>query len=524
MVQPPRTPAAAVAAHQPMSSHGTPQNALRPRSLLIVLALYAVSCSPRSASPDLSSMLRIGVGLGNTARETSLSSLADVLYAETLLNREWDGRTTDRLATDFRWEQAGRLLRLSLKKDVRFHDGTALTSALVSEYLATKMQTPGRDAAWGFGFVTSITSADPLTVVIHLSQPDMFLLGALSDLKIVHPSAPEIATGPFKLVTKAPTVETLRFEEYHAGPSPLAGVRVITYDTQRSAWAALLRGEVDVVQEVSRESVQFIEGGSTVRTFSSVQPFYIPLVFNHHHRILKNVEVRRAISEALDRDDIVSRAMQGRGRVADAPIWPFHWAYTTPARKYTYDPTSAKARLDRAGFPQGASRVGAARSRFSIKCLIYSEDPQYERIALMVQRQLFDIGVNLEIQLLPYDELLQRVASGDFEAYIMRANASRTLERTYRGWRSTRPDNRATLNTGYSGADELLDQLRRSTTDAEIRTTLAALSERFYQDAPAAFIAWLEVTRAVDSRFSIGNSRPQDPFVDLWQWRPEAKQ
>ena len=39
-------------------------------------------------------------------------------------------------------------------------------------------------------------------------------------------------------------------------------VKIITYDTQRAAWAAMMRGDIDMVQEVNREVVEFLEGSN----------------------------------------------------------------------------------------------------------------------------------------------------------------------------------------------------------------------------------------------------------------------
>lgn len=489
--------------------------------LLITLALTAFWRSDRVGSVDAEApVLRIGFGIGNSARDPGVSSLADLFYTEALLNREWDGRLTPKLATSWAWERQGHALRLRLKPGVLLHDGTPLTAELVLEQLQRLVPAAGGSAAWGFNYVTRATAPDSSTVLIELSQPDMFLLAALSDFGILHPTLPDVGTGPFRLVARTPVVEAVRFDRYHGGQPSLAGVRIVTYDTQRSTWAALMRGEVDVVQEVSRESVEFMEDSSNVRTYSSLQPFYVPLVFNVRHPILRKVEVRRALVEALDRREIVARAMRGRGQVADGPIWPFHWAYAAAREPQEYRPDQARARLDAAGFRQAPDGPpGQLRARFSLRCLVYNEDPQYERIALMVQRQLFDVGVHLEIQLVPLDELAARIAKGDFETYMVRANASRTLERTYRFWRSTGPMNQATQDSGYTGADELLDQLRRSTSEEEMRSAVSALAQRFREDAPAAFIAWLEITRAVDADLDVGERPAEDPFANIWRWK-----
>ena len=488
---------------------------------LLVALVPAAGCQGRPAEGVGAPFLRIGVGAGVTNRDASLAVWTQLLQGEGLLTRGWDGRANGRLASAWHWDDGGRALRLKLKPNVVFHDGTPLTADHVVRLLRERALTPIESRPIGFSHVTDVTSPDAATVLIRLSEPDVFLLTEIVDTFIVHPDKPGVATGPFRVVSRSPSVEVMRFDDYHDQVSPLAGVRILPYDTPRSAWAALLRGDVDAVRDVNREAIEFMERSSKVRTYSSLHPFYIAMVFNQRHPAFAHVEVRRALSTALDRAAIVERALRGRGRVAEDPIWPYHWAYSTSKSAVRFDPAAARVQLDKAGFrlPPAASE-GQLRKRFSFRCLVYKEDPQYERIALMVQRQLFDIGVELVIELAGMDTFPARAASGNFDAFIFSLNASRSLEFTYRFWHSQTAGLLKMQNAGYTGADAGLDQLRRSTSDDDTRTAITGLTRTFHQDAPAAFIAWLEVTRAVDSRFDVGDDdRQQDPFANIWQWK-----
>ena len=55
----------------------------------------------------------------------------------------------------------------------------------------------------------------------------------------------------------------------------------------------LLRGDIDMALEINKESVDFFEGAARFRRVSSIQPFYIPLVFNLRNPILARPAVRR---------------------------------------------------------------------------------------------------------------------------------------------------------------------------------------------------------------------------------------
>jgi peptide/nickel transport system substrate-binding protein len=486
--------------------------------VLLLLSLIASACRAQGGGGESPVELRIGLGTVEANRDAALQRIGALLFSESLLVRQTDGRTVAGLAASWHWEDHGRTLRVDLKDPVRLHDGSELTSDLVVDLLRDNINSGEQ---LGFEYVTSVRAESPHTVLVRLSQPDFFLLPALTGLRIVRPTAPDIATGPFKIVSRAPVFEAVRFDQYHGGTPAIERVRVLTYESQRAAWAALLRGEVDALQEVSRDTVEFASKATNVRTYPSMQSFYIPLVFNQRHPLLKKVEVRRALNEAIDRGAIIASAMRGHGQIAQDPIWPLHWAYTPPAVPPQHDPASAERRLDALGLRRHAAAASSEMAaRFTIRCLFLADDPMSERIALLIQRQFFDVGVNLVLDPVGLKELQLRAKAGQFETLLAQANAGRSLDFTYTFWHSGVSEKKVMWSTGYAGVDGLLDRLRASTSDDQARAAIAELGQRFREDVPAIFLAWPQVTRAIDAHIHVGPGNEQDPFAKIWEWRP----
>jgi peptide/nickel transport system substrate-binding protein len=473
----------------------------------------APGCSGPQASPAGTTTLRLGIRDAVDARAV----LTRFLFAERLIAIDWYGRPQPSLATDWRWQDYGRTLEIHLRQGVRFHDGTPLTAALVATVLKNEKKEDRRRL---FTSVASFSAVNDHTLAIRLNRPDAFLVEAIADTLIVDPAKPDIGTGPFKLLSRAPSIIGERNIDYYQGTPGIDRIEVTVYDTQRASWVALMRSQVDMVQDVNRVSAQFLEGASHVELSSVIRPFYIPLVFNVRNPILKNVEVRRALAEAIDREEIVEQAMAGHGRVADDPVWPFHWAYNAAARKYTHNPSAARVRLDAAGFPMRPAAGGRMASRFAIRCVFWN-DPQWERIALLLQRQLADVGVDMFLEEADERKLRTLVTTGDFDTYLFQMTSGKSFDWTYRFWHSPVPGAFVPYqNSGYTGVDSILDELRIVRPDAEVRTAVADLRERFYQDVPAAFLAWPETTRAVDVRFDLGDRTNPDVFANLWKWHP----
>ena len=165
------------------------------------------------------------------------------------------------------------------------------------------------------------------------------------------------------------------------------------------------------------------------------RPYYIPLVFNMRHPILRNVEVRRAINEALDREALVRDGLRGQGTPADGPVWPHHWAYSRRRQPFTFDPAAARTRLDAAGFVLKPSPERGVPVRFSFKCLVFGNDSRFERLAVIAQKQLADIGIDMQLEPLPLDDLAPtHQGSGDFDAFLLEMSGPR-LSRVYDFWR-----------------------------------------------------------------------------------------
>jgi peptide/nickel transport system substrate-binding protein len=485
----------------------------------LVAVLTLAGCSAQSSTRSSQSTLRIG------ARETRESSkvLREYLFAEPLIALDGQGRPTERLATHWKWDEDGRALRVTLRSGVKFHDGGPLNSQVVADILRQQIKD---DTARDFESIARIETPDEHTLVFRLSRPDALLIATLASTLIIDAKKPDIGTGPFRIVQHTPFLEAEKYDKYYRGTPGIDRIRLLTFETQRAAWAAMMRGAVDMVQEVNRESVEFLQRASGIALYPSLRPFYIPLVFNLRHPILKRVEVRRALAEAIDRAEIVKEALRGQGQVADDPVWPSHWAYNAAARRYTYNPAAARVRLDAAGLPVKAGATpGAMASRFRIKCVFWSEDPQFERIALLLQRQLEEIGVELALEPADQPTLVQRAAKGDFESYLFQMTSGRSFSYIYRFWHSPPAGAKGELqDSGYSGVDEVLEGLRTALSDAEVRAGVSDLRQRFYEDVPAAFLTWTKITRAVDVRYDVGEPTNPEIWANLWRWRPADQQ
>ena len=75
-------------------------------------------------------------------------------------------------------------------------------------------------------------------------------------------------------------------------------------------------------------------------------------------------------------------------------------------------------------------------ARFAFTCLVLAGDDRFERIAQLVQRQLYAVGIDMQIEPLSLKELQPRLTSGDFDAFLLEEAGGRMLSWAYRFWHS----------------------------------------------------------------------------------------
>ena len=469
------------------------------------------------------STLRFGIALPPTGTPvTGITRFINNFVRDSIVGIGWDGRAVDRLVIveKSEWADNERALKLSLRPNVKFHDGTPLTREYFRARLETILKEPQpRGANVSYQSVTGV-ELDPDNddrVIIKLARQEAFLLTDLANSTFLHPTNEQIGTGPYRVVTAAPKARLAAFDGYYHGRPLIDFLEIEGFDEQRATWAALMRGQIDAVHEISPTAIDFLqaEGQTNVRTFPFVRPYYVQLLFNVKHPILKNPAVRQALSYAVDRQAIIDLALNRQGTVAEGPIWPFHWAYSTAQKVYTHNMEAATLRLDAAGLKMGRSSApGVMPSRLRIKCLTLANDPRYEKIALIVQKQLYEIGVDMEIEALPARDLVPRMNAGQFDMLLMERTSGRSLAWTYLAFHSS--ENQA----GYAAADKVLESLRRTTADSGVRTAVSDLQQIFYDDPPAIFILWPKVARAVSSKFVVPDEGGRDVMSRIWLWRP----
>jgi peptide/nickel transport system substrate-binding protein len=495
--------------------------------LAALAATGSATCRRPSPADVPSAPAVVSIGVAQPRRgvapDIGVAGVALLLQSASLLTPGPGGRPQPALAE--RWETSadGLTWRLALRRGLAFHDGTSLDAVAVRDLLQPDLGQPGSRIPPGLRDIVGVDAPRDNEVVVRLRQPSSLLLEALTLLPVRGGGDGRSGAGPFTLAASAPGQTSLRaFDRFYRGPPAVARVELRSYSTQRAAWGAMMRGEIDVLYDVEPDALAFLQAGANARAFTFLRPYVYLVGFNLAHPVLARRDVRVALNHAIDRQVVVARAFGGRGVPASGHVWPRFWAFDTTVQPAAHDPARARRLLDEAGMTMAAAGLAAgegghAPSRFRLTALLPADYPLLERLALVVQKELADVGVDLALEPVAPVELQQRLADGRFEAYINEMAAGQGMNWPYWFWHSAPGD--VWVRSGYTGADATLDRLAVARTDDELRAAVAAFQRVLVQDPPGLFLGWSETSRAVRREFEVAPEGDRDIMATLPQWR-----
>jgi peptide/nickel transport system substrate-binding protein len=289
-----------------------------------------------------------------------------------------------------------------------FHDGTRLTALDVVATYRSLLTLKNSPHTAEFANIAEVAAADENTVDFTLKAPDAqfparLIVGILPAALIEgnhdfarHP----VGSGPLRFVEWNRVLRLERLSDRQ---------RIVLEEVRDPTVRVLkmLRHEADLVQgDLPPELVAYLRSQSGVQVQEVPGANYSYLGFNLQDPLLRDPQVRRAVTLAIDRDAIVRQALVGGSRPATAILPPEHWAGNATLPPYPYDPTEARALLQQAGIALPLKLVYKT-----------STDAQRVRLATILQAQMRPAGIELEIRSLDWGTFFDDVKHGKFQLY-----------------------------------------------------------------------------------------------------------
>lgn len=380
----------------------------------------------------------------------------------------------------------------TLKRGVRFHDGSDLTAADVA-YTFNSLLAPDFISAkkGAYRLVESVRAIDDYTVEFKLSEPfGSFPINLVLGI-VPEGAGPELArhpigTGPYRFVSFAADDRVVleANPDYYEGAPANAGLvlKMVPDDTMRGL--ELRKGSVDlVVNDLSPDIIRTLLDEDRVRVATAPGVDYAYLGFNLRDPLLQDARLRRAIGFAINREAIVKYLRRDLARVATGVVPPLSWAYAEDQLSFAHDPDQARRLLDEAGFPDPDGPGGQPRLRLTLKT---STSETYRVQAAVIQRDLAEVGIDLELRSMEFATLFADIIRGNVQLYTLQWVGVTDPDMLRRVFHSAQVPPIG-FNRGYyisADVDALLDRATRSTDDDERRALYAEVQRIVARDAP----------------------------------------
>ena len=327
--------------------------------------------------------------------------------AETLLEADAQGRPLPGLAE--RWTESadGRTWRLSLRQEVKFHDGSELTADAVAAALNAARGKPGVLKQAGIEAVT----AQGDEVVIQLAKPFKPLLALLahSSTTILAPASYDaeggvqriIGTGPYRLTLLEPPqrLAAERFDDYWGARPQIARTTYLAASRGETRTLMAESGDAELVFQLDPPSIARLKRASTLKVLIEPVPRVVVLKPNSGAGATAAPEVRQALSLAIQREGVAAAVLRAPGTgatqlfAANVPAW--HDPALAPL---AYDPAAARTLLAGQGWTPGRDGILEKNGTpLKLKLLTYADRPELPLIATALQAQWREVGVAVEV-------------------------------------------------------------------------------------------------------------------------------
>jgi peptide/nickel transport system substrate-binding protein len=475
--------------------------------------------------------------------------------SETVIRNMFDGLVTRdstsgvhlELAEEMNWLD-DMTLEVKLRQGVKFHDGVEMTAddvvftfeRIIGENMIEYPEPHSSPRKGLIAPLESIEKVGDYTVVMNFSAtwpPAMQMLvhqqivpkHYLEEVGTEGFVANPIGTGPFKFVSARGLDEIVmeRFDDYWGGapdlepvgPACVSQAAFIVIPEASTRVAALLAGEVDIIQAVPAELVDTLDQtpGVQVLGAASTQPKWMEL--NVNMPPFDDVRVRQALNYAVDKDLIIEAIYGGRAVALPGPLSPYNNFVNKSLSPYPYNPDDALALLADAGWTDSDGDEILDKDGQPFAFTIDTQEV-WRPLAEAVADQLRAIGLDVSVRFWDYGVVKPMLLAGERQAYLDDWGDSAFdpvghFEAKWHGFVEGEPYGRGNFS-GYNNerVNELI-KLGETTGDVGERQTLYDEAQQVvYDEAPAVFLILPEEAEA--ARDDIENWQPaSDSRINL---------
>ena len=315
---------------------------------------------------------------------------------------------------------------ITLKDSVLWHDGVKFTSADVVHTINLLQENPSSEYAEQVKNIDSAVAIDPLSLKIELNRPYGQIAYSLTfPIVAAHNDKLDekiIGTGAYKFskYTPAAVLSLVAYDKWHGGEATYTNVEINIIRDDLSATAAFNEEIVNAVTDNVYDR-QNSNPKQNTRTTSYPSLQYEYMAINHVGTIFSSPTVRSAVSSAIDRSAIVQNCYMGNAMEANAPIHPAAQDLAESSILSQYNLSGASEMLFLEGYVIDESTqllTDSEGNKLSFTLLVNEDNPERVKTAQLLSQQLFAAGIEVKVSEMPFEEYVENIESGNYEAYL----------------------------------------------------------------------------------------------------------
>ncbi len=418
---------------------------------------------------------------------------------EGLVKPNSNGDLIPAVASDYNINEDGTVYTFTLRKGVKFHDGSEVTVQDVKASLDKCAGTESGEplvAAFSNVKEINVSGDDTIEVVLKDADTDFLpnMVAAILPANNLDASVNPIGTGPYKYVSRSPQENIVleRFDDYWGEKAKIKTINLkivadadtIVMNLEGGSIDLMARITTDQASQLSADKFDIYEG-----TMNLVQALYL----NNAVEPFNDVKVRQALCYALDVQDVMDFVSDGKGTEVGSSMFPSFGKYYMPELNDTYntDIEKAKALLAEAGYPNG----------FEFSITVPSNYQQHVDTAQVLKEQFKKIGVTANINLVEWDSWLEDVYMGrNYEATVIGVDASTFSPRAMLS-RFVSDAGNNFVNFNSSAYDKAYTAAISSTDDAVVTENFKECERILANEAANVYIQDLPNLVAVNNKF-----------------------
>jgi peptide/nickel transport system substrate-binding protein len=437
----------------------------------------------------------------------------------------------------------GKQLVYHLRRKARWHDGVAVTADDVV-FTFAKMRDPKVPfpALTLYEVVDRVEARDAHTVVVRLkhSAPDapaeIFVNGQsgaivpkhvlehVADLAHAAFNGAPIGSGPYRVARweRGSSLRLVANHDYFGGSPSVERIDITFLPDSNTRAFALASHEIDLAQ-IAAVNIPAVRAAG-LRVVSVVQPSLVYLLYRVDAPPFADVLVRRALSRAVDPNEIAKKVFLGEASPA-TDLMPPQSPYHATRAAVTANLAEAASLLESAGWHPGADGIRMrGGSRLTVTLTTLAGNAPLQRAAVLLQAAWKTIGVEATLRSLQTNLLYApngTLASGDFTVALVSFSFPITPDRTeLLASRAVAP---AGFNNGRYRDAELDRLFAAAHTELDVmkrKALFAQIDRRVADNVPVFPIVWTKAIFAISPR--VDGIRPEPVNSDLWNvatWR-----